>query len=263
MSEDAPSIESATPSDLCSRAADLAAQFPRGKPVDVNPEAEIGTVMTSYWNVAIPRAAGLLAKALIVMASRQMTETVLIRRALMELYANLAVLNQSPTNAVRYSLEQFVSNERMLAKIQQHGIGTSDELAVKSAQLDESRAQLEAHGLNPDDVTRYEPFGMKTKDRFEAAGLPDAYYEVLYSIASDYAHMNARAVERVLDNDFGQREADAELAIATDFLIRILTSANEKLGTDLAGEIDQLKADFTAADAAVRAAKAAVEREGL
>lgn len=177
------------PRSLCSRAAELAAQFP-GRPVDVDPAANIGTVMTSYWNVAIPRAAGLLAKALIDMASRRMTETVLVRRALMELYANLAVLNLDPTNAIRFSLEQFVSNERMLGKIQEHGIGTADELAVKSSQLDEARAQLEGHGLNPDDVTRYEPFGMKTRDRFEAAGLHDAYYEVLYSIASEYAHMN-------------------------------------------------------------------------
>jgi len=66
--------------------------------------------------------------------------------------------------------------------------------------------------------------------------------------------MNARAVERVLDNDFGEAEANAELAIATDFLIRILTSANDKVRTDLGAEVEQLKADYTRADAAVRAA---------
>lgn len=233
------------PRELCSRAADLAAEFPRGEPVDVDPAADVGTVMTTYWNVALPRAAGLLARTLIDMASRHLTETVLVRRALMELYANLAVLNQDPANAVRFSLEQFVSNERMLSRIQQHGIGSADELAVKSAELDEARAQLESHGLSPEDVTRYEPFGMKTKDRFAAAGLHEAYYELLYSAASDYAHMNARAVERVLDHDFGQGAADAELAIATDFLIRILASANGKLGTDLGADIERLKADYT------------------
>lgn len=231
--------------------------------MDVDPAADIGTVMTSYWNVALPRAAGLLAKTLIDMATRRMTATVLVRRALMELYANLAVLNLDPQKAVRFSLEQFTSNERMLGKIQEHGIGTAAELAEKRAQFDEARAQLEAHGLNPKDVTRYEPFGMKTRDRFEAAGLHGAYYEVLYSIASDYAHMNARAVERVLDNDFGQADADAELAIATDFLIRILTSANDTLGTDLGGDIDQLKAHYTQADAAAHAAKAAAEGDKL
>jgi hypothetical protein len=98
---------------------------------------------------------------------------------------------------------------------------------------------------------------MRTKDRFTPARLPDAYYDVLYSIVSDYAHMNAQAVERVLDDDFGDKDADAELAIATDFLIQILTSANEKLGTDLGPEIEQLQADYTQPDAAVRAAKAA------
>ena len=215
--------------------------------------------MTAYWNVALPRAAGRLARSLIDMASRGMTETILVRRALMELYANLAVLNKDPANAVRFSLEQFVTNERLLGKIQEYGIGTAEQLATKSAQLDTARSQLEEHGLNPDDVTRYEPFGMRTKDRFTAAELPDMYYDVLYSIASDYAHMNARAVERVLDGDFDDKAADAELAIATDFLIRILTSANEKLGTDLGPEIAQLTADYAEADAAVRAAKAARE----
>ena len=225
--------------------------------MEVNPAADVGTLMTAYWNVALPRAAGLLAKTLIDMSLQRLTETVLVRRALMELYANLAVLNQDPANAVRFSLEQFVSNERMLGKIQQHGIGSADELAVKSAELDEARAQLESYGLSPEDVTRYEPFGMKTRDRFASAGLHDAYYDLLYSAASDYAHMNARAVERILDNDFGEGEADAELAIATDFLIRILASANEKLETDLGADINHLKADYTRADAAVRAAKAA------
>ncbi len=47
------------------------------------------------------------------MASQRLTETVLVRRALMELYANLAVLNQDPANAVRFSLEQHASNERL------------------------------------------------------------------------------------------------------------------------------------------------------
>jgi hypothetical protein len=175
----------------------------------------------------------------------------------MELYANLAVLNLDPANAVRFSLEQHVSNQRLFHNIQKHGIGSPEELKAKSGQLDQVRGQLEAHGLDPHNVRRYEPFGMKSRERFEAAGLHEAYYDLLYSSASDYAHMNARAVERVLDHDFGDREADAELAIATDFLIRILTSANKKLGTDLGPDIERLKADYTQADAAHRAARTA------
>jgi hypothetical protein len=72
-----------------------------------------------------------------------MTETILVRRVLMELYANLAALNKDPANAVRFSLEQFVSNERLLGKIEQYGIGTAEELAEKSAELDTAKAQLE------------------------------------------------------------------------------------------------------------------------
>lgn len=241
-----------SPRELCSRAAELAADFPRGQPVGVDSEAEVGVVMTQYWNVALPRAAGLLARSLIDMAARGMTETILVRRALMELYTNLAVLNLDPQRAVRYAMEQQVSNERMLARLRQHDVGSAEELGVKAAQLDEARAQIEEHGLDPSDIRRYEPFGMSTKERFEAAGLHDAYYDILYSTASDYAHMNARAVERVLDDDFDEASADAELAIATDFLIRILRSANDKLGTDLGPDIERLKDDYTAADAAVQ-----------
>lgn len=240
--------------DLCSRAADIAADFPRGQPVEVDPDAEIGVAMTAYWNVGLTRAAGLIARTIIDMCSRRATETVLVRRALMELYANLAVLNQDPENAVRFSLEQQVSNERLFATMERHGVGSAEELTEKGAQLDGVRSQLEAYGFDPDDFpTGYRPFGMSVKDRFQAAGIHDAYYDLLYSVASDYAHMNARAVERVLDHDFGEKEATGELAITTDFLIRILTAANAKLRVDLGPDIDALKAEYVAADAEERA----------
>lgn len=240
--------------DLCSRAADIAADFPRGEPVYVDPDADIGAAMTAYWNVGLTRAAGLIARTIIDMCSRRATETILIRRALMELYANLAVLNQDPANAVRFSLEQQVSNERLFAGMERHGVGSAEELATKGAQLDKVRSQLEAYGFDPDDFpTGYRPFGMSTKMRFEAAGIHDAYYDLLYSVASDYAHMNARAVERVLDHDFGAKEATGELAITVDFLIRILAVANDKLGLDLGPDIAALKNEYVTADAEVRA----------
>jgi Family of unknown function (DUF5677) len=229
--------------DLCSRAADMAADFPRGEPVDVDPEADVSIAMTAYWNVGLTRAAGLIARTIIEMCSRRATETILVRRALMELFANLAVLNRDPANAVRFSLEQQVSNERLFASMERHGVGSADELAEKGAQVDSVRSQLEAYGFDTDNFpTGYRPFGLSTKDRFQAAGIHDAYYDLLYSIASDYAHMNARAVERVLDHDFGAKDARGELAITTDFLIRILTAANDKLGRDLGPDIDALKA---------------------
>lgn len=129
-------------------------------------------------------------------------------------------------------------------------MGSAEELAEKGAQVDEVRSQLEAHGFDTEDFpTGYRPFGLSTKDRFQAAGIHDADYDLLYSIASDYAHMNARAVERVLDHDFGTKDAMGEMAITTDFLIRILTAANDKLGTDLGPDIEALKVEYVAADA--------------
>lgn len=51
----------------------------------------------------------------------------------------------------------------------------------------------------------------------------------------------------------------AELAIRTDFLIRVLTSANEKMETDLGPAIEALKAESTKADSAERARRGAEE----
>ena len=246
---------------LCRRAADLAAEFPRGQPVNIDPAAEIGIIMTAHWNVAIARASGLVARTLIEMCSRRMTETVLVRRPLMEMYANLAVLNKDPSNAVRFSLEQQVSNEKLFAEMERHGVGTVAELAEKASQLDEVKTQLGEHGYGAEDFpVGYQPFGMSAKARFQAAGIDDRYYDLLYSTASDYAHMNARAVERVLDHDFGERDAMAELAIATDFLLKILTSANDAVGADLGEEIEALKSEYRDADAEERARKAAEAR---
>ncbi len=133
--------------------------------------------MTAYWNVGLARAAGLMACTIIDMCSRRATETVLVRRALMELYANLAVLSQDQANAVRFSLEQQVSNEKLFASMERHGVGFAEELAAKGAQVDAVRSQLEAYGFDADDFpTGYRPFGMSAKERFQAAGIHDAYY---------------------------------------------------------------------------------------
>ena len=53
--------------------------------------------------------------------------------------------------------------------------------------------------------------------------------------------------------------AMAELAIRTDFLIRVLTSANEKMETDLGPAIEALKAECTKAGSAERARRGAEE----
>ncbi len=68
--------ENARLHDLCCHAADLAADFPRGEPVDVDPDADIGVAMTAYWNIALARAAGLLARTIIDMCTRRTTETI-------------------------------------------------------------------------------------------------------------------------------------------------------------------------------------------
>lgn len=87
------------------------------------------------------------------------------------------------------------------------------------------------------------------RERFEAAGLVP-HYEVLYLVASDYAHMNGRAVHNYLERDFGETAALGALAITTEFLIRSLRMANEKLDAGLEGEIDAFQAEYVAAQPA-------------
>lgn len=73
------------------------------------------------------------------------------------------------------------------------------------------------------------------------------HYEVLYLVASDYAHMNGRAVHNYLERDFGKNAAVASLAITTELLIRSLRMTNEKVDADFESEIDALHEEYVSA----------------
>jgi hypothetical protein len=78
-------------------------------------------------------------------------------------------------------------------------------------------------------------------NRFEAAGIVP-HYEVLYLVASDYAHMSGRAVHH-----FPEAAANGSLAIATESLIRSLRMTNENLDAGIGEEIDAIQAEYVAA----------------
>ena len=227
--------------DLCSRAADLAAEFPDDAPTT----GEIGVFMAQRWNLDITRAAGWMARTIIQMCDQRMKESQLVERALMELVANQAVLNEAPDNALRFSMEEHNSNWRISQAMEKYSIGSPEERAAKAEQLEAAAAVLRSHRLDPAGLNRndFKPFGRKVRDRFEAAGLVP-YYEVLYLVASDYAHMNGRAVHNYLERDFGETAATGALALTIDFLIRSLRMTNEKLDAGLEGEIDALQAKY-------------------
>jgi hypothetical protein len=129
-----------------------------------------------------------------------------------------------------------------------YSIGSPEDRAEKARELEEAEVVLRSNGLDPTTLNRrdFKPFGLTVRDRFEAAGMVP-HYEVLYLVASDYAHMNGRAVHIYLERDFGEAAAMGALAITTEFLIRSLRMANEKLGTGLEGEIDAIQAEYVAA----------------
>lgn len=59
--------------------------------------------------------------------------------------------------------------------------------------------------------------------------------------------MNGRAVHNYLNRDFDEAAAMGSLAITTEFVIRSLNMANDKLGAGLEGEIDALQAEYIGA----------------
>lgn len=204
--------------------------------------------MTRQWNLDLTRAAGWMARTIIQMCDQGLKESWLVERALMELVANQAVLNEDPANALRFSMEEHNSNWRITEAMERYSIGSPEERAAKARELDEAEGVLRSHGLDPAALNRrdFKPFGRKVRERFEAAGLLP-HYEALYLVASDYAHMNGRAVHNYLERDFGETAAMGSLAITTEFLIRSLRKANEKLVAGLEGEIDALQAEYVAA----------------
>jgi len=231
------------PRELCSQLADVALGLPEEAPVT----DDLESFMTRQWNLDLTRAAGWMARTIIQMSDQGMKESWLVERALMELVANQAVLNENPANALRFSMEEHNSNWRISEAMRTYSIGSQEERAAKAGELDEAERLLRSHGLDPGSLNRkdFKPFGQTVRQRFEAAGLVP-HYEVLYLVASDYAHMNGRAVHHYLDRDSGEMAATGSLAITTEFLIRSIRMANDKLAAGLEEEIDALEAEYTA-----------------
>lgn len=207
-----------------------------------------GSSWTRQWNLDLSRTAGWMAKTIIQMCDRRMKESWLVERALMELVANQAVLNEHPDNALRFSMEEHNSNVRISQVMDTYSIGSSDERAAKSRELEEAAELLRSHDLDLDSLklADFKPFGLTVRQRFEAAGLVP-HYEVLYLVASDYAHMNGRAVHHLLERDFERTAASGSLAITIEFLIRSLRMTNDKTTAGLEAHIDSIQAEYVAA----------------
>ncbi|MEX1263189.1 MAG: DUF5677 domain-containing protein [Actinomycetota bacterium] len=226
---------------LCLRTADLAASFPD----DTRSTDDVGTHMTRSWNAELTRAAGRMARTIVRMADMEMKEDWLIERALMELVANQAVLNADPSNALQFSMEEHNSNWRISKAMEKYSIGSPEERAAKARELEQVEATLRSNGLDPGALNQgdFKPFGLKVRERFETAGLVP-HYEVLYLVASDYAHMNGRAVHSYLEDVEGTAAAMGAFAIAIELLIRSLRMADEKVDAGRESLIAALEEEY-------------------
>lgn len=141
------------------RAADLAADIPE----DTRSTDDIGVHMTRSWNVELTQAAGWIARSIVQMCDQGLKESWLVERALMELVANQAVLNEGPENALRFSMEEHNSNWRISQAMETYAIGSPEERAAKSRELEEVEEILRSNGLDPTALNRrdFNPFGRK------------------------------------------------------------------------------------------------------
>jgi len=228
-------------SDVCAAAADLAANFPNPDPNDAGDRVEWALL---YWNASFARAAGRLAKTVMRMCELRKLEVALVTRPMMELCANQAVINTDPKLAEIFSLQEQSSNQQLVEMLEKYGTGQSDEGIEKAAQVAEMAQALREFGYD-DFPGSFPPLVMSAKERFTLAGMAK-YYETFYSLASDLTHMNARAVHRYLDGDFGEGRARSELTLATDLVLRSLIAANQRLRAGLDERIESLVSEFKA-----------------
>lgn len=157
---------------VCEAAAELAAAFPEPDPGDA---VTIEEWITLHWNASFAWAAARLARTVVRMCDMRMLEVSLVTRAMMELAANQGLLNTDPKLAIQYSLEMQSGNEQLVAKMEEHGTGSS-EGAEKAAQVKEVAAQLRSMGFDEWPTSSYPPLGKNARQRFEAAGMAK-YYE--------------------------------------------------------------------------------------
>lgn len=225
--------------DVCEAAADLAATFPDPDPSEVTSAVEWAGL---HWNSSFAHAIGRLARTAMKMCELRMLEVTLVIRAMMELCANQAVINSDPKLAEMFSLQEQTTNEQLVEMLDKYGTGDSDEGALKTAQVKEMAQALRELGYD-EFPGSFPPLAMSAKERFKLAGM-EKYYDTFYSLASDFTHMNARAVHRYLDGDFDDERARNDIMLTTDMVLRCLIAANQGLHAGLDQQIEELVSEF-------------------
>jgi Family of unknown function (DUF5677) len=180
-----------------------------------------------WWNVAFVHAAGRLFVATRILNEQSFSdEAMLPLRSMMELVANQGYMAQDPrTRAREYAEADLQLRERSLEGLVE--LGNFDERAVDTLRTEIADIRTEMEPLMADIEVGVSiwPFGKPASKRAAAAGLT-WHYKGLYVAASDYVHMNARAVAQYLSRIQDEREEQAPRAstivMACEFLLRSL-----------------------------------------
>lgn len=208
-----------------------------------------------WWNPAFLVAGGRLLKGVVQLSKANLArESELLVRALLELVGNQYYMGADKSRAHAFAAQGLASREELFAKIESYGIGSQQERRELRELIDRERAELESSlplDAQLDEPRRISPFGKTARQRIESAGM-DWHYDLVYSLASDLTHMNARALSGYLQTTHGALVIDldfesgprASVGIAIEIFLRLLYKVDEALRQDQEDEIDKLGTEY-------------------
>jgi hypothetical protein len=179
-----------------------------------------------WWNVGFVHAAGRLCLTVEILNAASLSDEAMLHlRSLLELVANQGYMAKDPERrAPEYAEADLEMRGRHLEGLLRLGADAEaiEKLKDETADIRGEMAPLiEDVELKPSIL----PFGRKASARAEAAGLT-RQYDGVYVVASDYVHMNVRAVSQYVSRAQGQREQQkplgSKLVMACEFLLRSL-----------------------------------------
>jgi hypothetical protein len=198
-----------------------------------------------WWNTGFVHAAGRLARAVTLLNSESLSdEAMLPLRSLLELVGNQGYMAQEPeTRALQYAQDDLRGRERTIQGL--IGLGAMDSVSLNQVlrEIDEVRLEMADVIEDIEPTASILPFGRKARVRTDAAGLA-WHYDGIYVTASDFVHMNARAVAQYVSRLQGDREEQAPrmstVVMASELLLRSLYFADWAVDQGRADELDAL-----------------------
>jgi hypothetical protein len=170
-----------------------------------------------WWNVALVTAAGRLSRTVVILVKEGLfDESMLAIRSMVELVGNQGYMAQQPDfRAPEFAAADLRGRERLIEGMSRIGLD-SEALGDVRSEVSKARAEMVSLVGDIEETDSILPFGRKARVRFESAGMA-WHYDVVYAVASDYAHMNARAVMEYLKEP-GQKGRGARFRTSRETL---------------------------------------------